>query len=61
MSWWESILAFLFMLFLLFCCIVCLYRYELATNKFPPFTPPDFCPESIFPRVNRDFAEMARP
>jgi len=30
------------------------YRYQMDKYKIPPFTPPTFCPDFIFPRSNRN-------
>ncbi|KAL4512670.1 hypothetical protein ABPG72_020507 [Tetrahymena utriculariae] len=31
------------------------YRYSLRKYKIPPFTPPNFCPNFLFPRPENDF------
>ncbi|KAL4478299.1 hypothetical protein ABPG72_009535 [Tetrahymena utriculariae] len=50
-------LSFGFILILAACVLfffVGFYRYSLRKYKIPPFTPPNFCPNFLFPRPEND-------
>ena len=51
----------LLILILLFIASILYYRWSLSKKKYAPFTPPNFCPDWIYPKVEIEFPRKLRP
>lgn len=55
------IIIILLVLIILFLGSICYYRWSLSQKKVAPFTPPGFCPEWIYPRVEYEHHRKPKP